>query len=51
MDLIPWSITFLVSLFVALEAGILSGLLISLIFLLYYAARPAIRIQRAEVSN
>lgn len=49
MDLIPWGATFFVSLFIALEAGILFGIIISVIFLLYYAARPAVQVQRAEV--
>lgn len=49
MDIIPWGFTFFVSLLVGLEVGILSGIIISVIFILYYAARPAVQIKRAEV--
>ncbi|CAG7833194.1 unnamed protein product [Allacma fusca] len=44
MDLIPWALTVLVTLFVGLEFGIGIGLVISAMFLLYYAARPRVRI-------
>ncbi|CAL8130642.1 unnamed protein product [Orchesella dallaii] len=51
MDLIPWAVTFCVSLLIGLEYGILSGFLISVVFLLYYAARPRVRINSAETSH
>lgn len=51
MDLVPWGVTFFVSLLVGLEYGILCGFIISVIFLLYYAARPRVRINSAEVIN
>ncbi|ODM94912.1 Sodium-independent sulfate anion transporter [Orchesella cincta] len=51
MDLIPWAFTFCVSLLVGLEYGILCGFLISVVFLLYYAARPRVRINSAETSH
>lgn len=49
MDLLSWSLTFGISLFVGLEYGILCGFIISVIFLLYYAARPRVKINSAEV--
>jgi len=51
MDLLPWGVTFLVSLLVGLEYGIMAGFFISLLFLLYYAARPGVRVKRGEVSK
>lgn len=51
MDIIPWGVTFFVSLLMGLEYGILSGFLISLLFLLYYAARPGVRVSRGEVEE
>lgn len=49
MDLIPWGVTFIVSLLVGLEFGILCGFIISVIFLLYYAARPRVRVKWGQV--
>jgi MFS superfamily sulfate permease-like transporter len=40
-----------VSLLVSLEVGILCGFMISLVFLLYYAARPGVRVKRGETST
>lgn len=51
MDLLPWTVTFVMSLLVGLEFGILTGLLISIVFLLYYAARPGVRVSKGEVDN
>jgi len=51
MDLIPWGVTFFTSLLIGLEIGILSGVLISVSFLLHYAARPAVTVKRAEVKE
>ncbi|ODM93537.1 Sodium-independent sulfate anion transporter, partial [Orchesella cincta] len=48
MDLLPWAVTFIISLLVGLEFGILSGLIISIVFLLYYAARPGVRVSKGE---
>ncbi|ODM96573.1 Sodium-independent sulfate anion transporter [Orchesella cincta] len=45
-DVIPWVLTFLVSLFVGLEFGMLTGFLISVIYLLYYAARPGVKVKK-----
>jgi len=49
MDLVPWGITFFTSLLISLEVGILSGVCVSVIFLLYYAARPSVKVKKAEV--
>jgi MFS superfamily sulfate permease-like transporter len=49
MDFIPWHVTFFISLFVGLEYGVMCGFLISLIFLIYYAAKPEIAVERGEV--
>ncbi|CAG7835167.1 unnamed protein product [Allacma fusca] len=46
MDLIPYGLTFIVSLVGGLAYGILVGFSISVMFLLYYAARPGIRVKR-----
>ncbi|OXA52248.1 Sodium-independent sulfate anion transporter [Folsomia candida] len=48
LDLIPWTVTFLASLFIGLEYGIMSGFVASLIFLLYYASRPGIKVSKGE---
>ncbi|CAL8103463.1 unnamed protein product [Orchesella dallaii] len=51
MDLLPWFATFSISLLVGLEIGVLIGFLISVIFLLYYAARPGVTVKRGQTSN
>lgn len=51
MDFIPWSLTFLISLFIGLEFGMLTGFLISVIYLLYYAARPGVKVKKGIVSK
>lgn len=51
MDLIPWLATFSVSLFAGLQYGVLLGFLISVLFLLYWAASPKIRVNRCKVSS
>jgi len=50
MDLVPWFATFAISLLVGLEFGVLVGFMISVIFIMYYAARPGIRVKRGQVS-
>ena len=50
MDLIPWALTVVVSLFVGLEYGIAIGLITSAMFLLYYAARPRVKLLQGFVS-
>jgi MFS superfamily sulfate permease-like transporter len=49
MDILPWFATFAISLLVGLPFGVLAGFLISVIFLLYWAARPGIRVKRGQV--
>lgn len=49
MDLLPWFATFAVSLLVGLQYGVLIGFLISVIFLLYWSARPGIRVKSGQV--
>ncbi|ODN04448.1 Sodium-independent sulfate anion transporter [Orchesella cincta] len=51
MDLLPWFATFSISLLVGLEIGVLIGFLISIIFLLYYAARPGVTVNRGQTTN
>ncbi|KAG7189459.1 hypothetical protein KM043_017155 [Ampulex compressa] len=46
-DLIPAVATFLCCLFVRLELGIVIGIGINLLFLLYASARPSLRVQKA----
>lgn len=50
MEFVPWSLTFIVSLFVGLEFGMMTGFLISVIYLLYYAARPGVKVKKGYVS-
>jgi len=50
MDFIPWAATFFISLFVGLEYGVICGFLISLAFLLYYAAKPGVAVEKGEVN-
>ena len=49
-DLIPWLITFVITITLGLEVGMLVGVLLSSSFLLYYAARPRVKILKGEVS-
>jgi MFS superfamily sulfate permease-like transporter len=51
MDLIPLLLTFFVTLGLGLEFGIGIGLISSVIFLLYYTARPRVQVLQGEVSN
>lgn len=50
MDLIPLGLTFFVTLFVGLEYGIGTGLLSSALYLLYYSARPRVKIMQGDTS-
>lgn len=50
IDLIPAVVTFLCCLFVRLEVGIVVGIGINLLFLLYASARPSLRVHKATVS-
>jgi len=50
MDIIPWLVTFGVGLFVGLEYGVLVGFIISVVFLMYYAARPRVTVKKGEVN-
>ena len=49
IDLVPAIATFLCCLFVRLELGIVIGIGINLLFLLYGSARPYIRVSKATV--
>lgn len=51
IDLIPAIATFLCCLFVRLELGIVIGIGINLLFLLYASARPSLRVDKAIVST
>jgi MFS superfamily sulfate permease-like transporter len=51
LDLLPWTVTFLVSLGLGLEYGIMSGFAVSVLFLLYYASRPGIKVNRGETGG
>ncbi|KAF7389159.1 hypothetical protein HZH66_010296 [Vespula vulgaris] len=50
IDLVPAIVTFLCCLFVRLELGIVIGIGVNLLFLLYASARPSLRVQKATVS-
>jgi MFS superfamily sulfate permease-like transporter len=51
MDLIPAFATFFSCLFIRLELGILIGIGVNVMFLLYASARPSVRVERAVVST
>ncbi|XP_051175827.1 sodium-independent sulfate anion transporter-like isoform X2 [Leptopilina boulardi] len=51
IDLIPAMATFLCCLFVRLELGIVIGIGINLIFLLYASARPSLRVHKATSNS
>ena len=50
LDLIPACATFLSCLFLRLELGIVIGIGINVLFLLYASARPTVCVQRVLVS-
>ena len=50
MEFVPWGLTFVVSLLIGLEFGMMTGFLISVIYLLYYAARPGVKVKKGYVS-
>ncbi|XP_043275717.1 sodium-independent sulfate anion transporter-like isoform X2 [Venturia canescens] len=51
IDLIPALVTFLCCLFVRLEVGIMIGIGINLLFLLYASARPSLRVRKITSTN
>lgn len=51
LDLIPFTITLICSLFISLEYGILIGIATSLVFVLYDSARPKLYIERDVVED
>lgn len=50
-DLVPTFATFILCLGVGVELGILIGVGINLVFLLYPSARPSVNVEKATVSN
>ncbi|XP_021956171.1 sodium-independent sulfate anion transporter [Folsomia candida] len=51
MDLVPFFLTFFVTLLLGLEFGIGIGLISSTLYLLYYSARPRVQILQGETSS
>ena len=51
MDFIPWGTTFIMSLFLGLEFGMMAGFVISVVYLLYYSARPGVNVIKGIVST
>ena len=49
IDLIPAVVTFLCCLFIRLELGIVIGIGINVLFLLYASARPSLRVHKDTV--
>lgn len=49
IDLIPAAATFLCSLLLRLEVGILVGVSINVLFLLYSSARPTVHVEKYKV--
>lgn len=50
LDLIPGVGTFVLCLTLPLELGILSGVVVNIIFILYHAARPKFSVEMLKVS-
>ena len=50
MDLIPMAVTFIACLGIGLDYGMLLGIGINLMFILYTAARPKVRVHNLTVS-
>ncbi|XP_038212215.1 sodium-independent sulfate anion transporter-like [Zerene cesonia] len=51
LDIIPAVVTFATCLLVRLELGIVAGIAVNLVFLLYASARPSVRVSRAISSD
>ncbi|XP_058790462.1 sodium-independent sulfate anion transporter-like [Phymastichus coffea] len=51
IDLVPAVVTFLSCLFIQLEVGILVGIGVNLVYLLYGSARPSLRVSKAISSD
>ncbi|CAK1547373.1 unnamed protein product [Leptosia nina] len=51
LDIIPAVVTFATCLLVRLELGIVAGIAVNLLFLLYASARPSVRVTRAVSSD
>lgn len=51
MDLIPMAVTFIACLGIGLDYGMLMGIGINLIFILYSSARPKVRVRSLTVSS
>jgi sodium-independent sulfate anion transporter 11 len=51
LDLVPFLTTFLCCLFISLEYGILIGIGVNLLFVLYASARPKLSITKEKISN
>lgn len=49
-DLIPTFVTFLLCLIVGVEIGILLGVAVNIVFLLYPSARPTLHVEKDTVS-
>jgi len=50
-DLVPMFVTFLFCLIIGVEYGILSGVAINLVFLLYPSARPSVYVDKHTVGS
>lgn len=51
LDLIPAVVTFVTCLMLRLELGIVIGIAVNLVFLLYASARPSVKVTTAVVST
>lgn len=51
LDLIPFTATFLVALFFGVEYGIIAGVAVHIIFVLYPVARPKFNMRREEIDG
>ncbi|KAK9509028.1 hypothetical protein O3M35_006442 [Rhynocoris fuscipes] len=51
VDLVPFTVTFLACLFLGLEYGVLVGITVNLLFILYQSARPSVTLQWVWVSD
>lgn len=51
LDLIPGVGTFVLCLTLPIELGILTGVIVNIIFILYHAARPKLSVEMLKVSS
>jgi MFS superfamily sulfate permease-like transporter len=51
LDFVPYTITFVLGLFVSVEVGLIAGTITHLCILLYKASRPNVLIKEGKIDN